>query len=235
MSHLRVATAGQSRILDPFVDEVDGFSPETGLTINNTDINLFKNSAGPTSKNSGGASHEVNGVYSTTFDATDSATIGELAVSVKVSGARGILMRYEVISAAAYDALYGDPGPGFASAVICSEARLAELDAASLPAVTDAIAAAIVDLNDLSAAEVKAQLVEALDTDVYSLPGQVAIPLQPTPVEMLLFLYKRMRNPTDQTGGETRIYDDLGTTVDQKAAVSFVAGVVAKAKFEAGP
>ena len=104
--YLRQSTASQSRALGPFVDDTDFKTLKTGLTIANTDIKLVVNGAASANKNSGGGTHRVNGVYGVTFDATDTATVGEMQVSVLVSGALVVFDKFTVITADAYDALY---------------------------------------------------------------------------------------------------------------------------------
>lgn len=101
--YLRQSTASQSRALGPFVDDTDFKTPETALSIANTDIKLIANGAASANKNSGGATHRANGVYGVTFDATDTATVGELEVSVVVAGALPIFDKFTVIEEAVYD------------------------------------------------------------------------------------------------------------------------------------
>ena len=84
---LRQATASQSRTLGPFVSTTDFSTLRDDLTIASTDVKLFKNGGTSANKNSGGGTSRGNGEYSMTFDATDTATVGELSVSVKMSGA----------------------------------------------------------------------------------------------------------------------------------------------------
>jgi hypothetical protein len=88
-----------------FVDSTDGNTEETGLTIANTDIKLWK--MGATSlanKNSGGGTHMANGVYSAVLDATDTNTLGALVIFVHVSGALPVKVECEVLAAVIYDA-----------------------------------------------------------------------------------------------------------------------------------
>jgi hypothetical protein len=106
--YLRQSTASQTRSLGPFVDDTDFKSAETGLTIANTDVKLVKNGAASVDKNSGGGTHRINGVYSFTFDATDTNTVGELEVSIAVSGALIVLGTFVVLDTTIYDALYSD-------------------------------------------------------------------------------------------------------------------------------
>ena len=107
-SFLRQSTASQSRALGPFIDSTDFITPLTALTIANTDIKLVVNGAASANKNSGGGTHRVNGVYGVTFDATDTATVGEMEVSVVVAGALPVFCTFVVVEEAVYDALYAE-------------------------------------------------------------------------------------------------------------------------------
>lgn len=110
---LKQATGSQSRIIGPFVDDTDFKTAETGLTIANTDIKLMANGAASVNKNSGGGTHRANGCYGVTFDATDTATVGELEVSVVVSGALPVFHKFFVLEEAVYDALFGASAVGY--------------------------------------------------------------------------------------------------------------------------
>src|SRR5262245_32893201 len=115
VSFLKQATASQARAIGPFVDDTDFKTAETGLTIANTDIKLVINGAASANKNSGGGTHRVNGVYGITFDATDTATVGEMEVSVVVSGALPVFDKFFVVEEAVYDALFASAAPGYVS------------------------------------------------------------------------------------------------------------------------
>lgn len=110
---LRQATASQARALGPFIDDTDFKTPKTALTIANTDIKIVVNGGASADKNSGGGTHRVNGVYGVTFDATDTATVGEFFVSVVVSGALPVFAAFEVLEEAVYDALFAASAPGY--------------------------------------------------------------------------------------------------------------------------
>lgn len=110
---LRQSTASQSVILGPFIDDTDFKTAETALTIANTDIKLMAAGGTSANKNSGGGTHRVNGMYSVTFDATDTATVGMLDVSVVVSGALPVFDRFQVLEEAVYDALIAAAAPGY--------------------------------------------------------------------------------------------------------------------------
>src|SRR5690554_5162893 len=103
---LKQSTASQEIPLGFFVDSADGNTEETGLTIANTDIKIWK--AGATSlvnKNSGGATHIANGLYYAVLDATDTDTLGPLVIFVHVSGALPVRVECVVLPANVFDAL----------------------------------------------------------------------------------------------------------------------------------
>lgn len=107
MIFLKQSTASQSVLLGPFVDDTDGATAETALTIANTDIRLSANGGNMFSKTSGGGTHDEAGWYAATFDATDTATVGRLQVSVKVAGALHIFAEFQVLEEVVYDAMFG--------------------------------------------------------------------------------------------------------------------------------
>ena len=113
MQYLRQSTASQSVLLGPFIDDTDGKTAETGLTIANTDIRLSANGGNMAAKNSGGGTHDEAGWYTVTFDATDSATVGRLQVSVDVAGALPVFAEFQVLEEAVYDALFAASAPGY--------------------------------------------------------------------------------------------------------------------------
>lgn len=113
---LRQSTASQEIPLGHFVDSTDGVTAETGLTIANTDIKIWK--AGATTlanKNSGGATHISNGVYYAVLDATDTNTVGSLVIFVAVSGALAVRLECQVYEEAIYDALFAASAAGYST------------------------------------------------------------------------------------------------------------------------
>jgi hypothetical protein len=110
---LRQSTASQARTIGPFLDDTDFKTAETALTIANTDIKLLVNGGASANKNSGGGTHRVNGMYGVTFDATDTATVGELEVSVVVAGALPVFKTFYVLEEAVFDALFAAAAPGY--------------------------------------------------------------------------------------------------------------------------
>ena len=84
----------------------------------------------------------------------------------------------------------------------------------------DDVPGLIAALNDVSTADVNAQLVDVLSTDTQTLPGQGAPTATPTLTVALMYLYKAWRNKSDQTSSELTLYADDGTTADQQRTVS---------------
>lgn len=94
--------------IGPFVDSTDGVTAETSLTITQPDIRLKKNGGAWAQKNAAQTlSHEENGYYEVTLDATDTNTLGLLRLAVNESGAMPIWEDFMVLSANVYDSLIG--------------------------------------------------------------------------------------------------------------------------------
>lgn len=92
--------------LGPFVDSTDGFTPETALTIAQADVRLKKNAGAWAQKNqASSATHEENGWYEISLDATDTNTLGILIVAVNESGALPVWKEFMVVPANVYDSL----------------------------------------------------------------------------------------------------------------------------------
>jgi hypothetical protein len=116
MIPLRKSTASQEVLLGPFLDDTDGKTAETGLTINASDIKLWKR-GGTTeaNKNSGGATHIADGRYYATLDATDTDTVGELILNVAVAGALPVRLVCCVFEAAVFDSLFASGAAGYST------------------------------------------------------------------------------------------------------------------------
>jgi len=102
---LKQSTA-KTVVLGPFVDDTDGKTAETGLTISQADIRLSKNGgAFAQTNNSAGATHMENGYYSVPLDTTDTNTVGTLTVAISESGALPVFREFMIVPANAYDSL----------------------------------------------------------------------------------------------------------------------------------
>lgn len=110
---LRQSTASQAVKVGPAVSSTDGNTEQTGLTIANSDVLLSKNGGTMAAKNSGGCTHDANGMYTCTLDATDTNTVGRLQMFIHTSGALPIYQEFNVVEEAVYDAYYGVSAPGY--------------------------------------------------------------------------------------------------------------------------
>jgi hypothetical protein len=94
--------------LGPFLDDTDGKTPETGLTISQADIRLSKNGgAFAQSNNTAGATHNENGYYDVPLNTTDTNTLGTLRVAVSESGALPVWQDLMVVPANVWDSMFG--------------------------------------------------------------------------------------------------------------------------------
>lgn len=93
----------------------------------------------------------------------------------------------------------------------------------------------IAALNDLSAAQVNAEVVDALNTDTYAEPAQGTPGATITLAAKINYLYKAWRNRSTQTATTYSLYNDNATTVDHKATVSDNGSVADKNEVVTGP
>lgn len=162
---LRQSTTSQEIILGPFLDDTDGKTAETGLTIANTDIKLWK-SGGTTEsdKNSGGATHIAGGRYYAVLDDTDTNTVGMLEVAVSVSGALPVRRQFYILEEAVYDQLFAGSAAGYQVPIWSSSSATVNLSGTTIKTATDVetdtqdiqsrIPAALVDGRMVSVAQV---------------------------------------------------------------------------------
>lgn len=128
MNILKQSTAATIK-LGPFVDDTDGKTAKTALTIGQADIRLSKNGGDiAQSHNTAGATHDELGYYDIPLDTTDTGTLGRLRVLVSKAGALPVWQDFLIVTANVFD-------------TFCSTGSL-NVNAASLS--TDAITAASV-------------------------------------------------------------------------------------------
>jgi len=78
-------------------------------------------------------------------------------------------------------------------------------------------------------------IANAVLNDSFSLPGQEAPPAAPTVLQCLAYLYKAWRNKVEVTSSTAKLYDDAGTTVDQKWNVDDDGTTFTKGEVTSGP
>ena len=105
MNILKQSTAATVK-LGPFIDDTDGKTAETALSIAQADVRLSKNGGDFAQKNSTtSATHDENGYYDIPLNATDTGTLGRLRVAVSKSGALPVWQDFLVVTANVYDTL----------------------------------------------------------------------------------------------------------------------------------
>lgn len=112
-----------------------------------------------------------------------------------------------------------------------------ELDTAeaAIIAEIDANETKIDALNNLSAAEVNAEVVDALNVDTYAEPAQGAPAATASLVAKIGHIYKAWRNKVLTTATQISIYNDAGDTVDAKSTISDDATTFTKGEYGSGP
>lgn len=102
---LRKSTAVTLRF-GPFVDNGDGFTPETALTIARADVRLSKAGGAFAQKTeTTSATHDENGWYSIPLDATDTGTVGTLRIAIYKTGALPVWQDFDVVEQNIFDLL----------------------------------------------------------------------------------------------------------------------------------
>lgn len=105
MQFLKRSTATTIRI-GPFVDEDDGKTAETLLTISQADIRLSKTGGNfAQTADGGGATHDENGWYYLQLDGTDTNALGRLLVAIHEGGALPVWREFMVVTANVFDTL----------------------------------------------------------------------------------------------------------------------------------
>ena len=103
---LKQSTAYTFR-MGPFLDDTDGKTAETGLTIEDSHVRVSKAGGNFIDKNeSSNSSHDEAGFYIVVLDTTDTNTVGELLIAAHISGALPVFVTFQVVEEAIYDALF---------------------------------------------------------------------------------------------------------------------------------
>ena len=102
---LKQSTGGTLKI-GPFLDEDDGKTTETGLTIPQSAVRLTKLGGNFAQKDSGtAASHDEFGWYDVPYNGTDANTVGSLLVAIHGTGALPVWREFQVVEEDTYEFL----------------------------------------------------------------------------------------------------------------------------------
>lgn len=238
---LKQSTAGQEIPLGYFLDSTDGNTEETGLTISNTDIKIWKTGATTlANKNSGDATHISNGIYYCVLDATDTNTAGAMVVFVHESGALSVKVDCIVYPANVYDSLFSTDNLQVDVVQLDSGAQSlwdlkAFADLGYNPSTNKVIGVETVDaMSTAMKAEINAEVVDVIRTDTSVEPTQGAPTATPTLEAMIKTLYFMVRNKTVTTSVEKAIYADNGTTKIMKETLSDDGSTLTESEYTTG-
>src|SRR5690349_22828060 len=92
-------------LVGPFLDETDGKTAETTLTLSQSDCLLWKEGGTTLAQKNESTSctHRSNGLYTCPINSTDTNTLGILTISIHESGALPIRQDYYVVPANVFD------------------------------------------------------------------------------------------------------------------------------------
>jgi hypothetical protein len=91
----------------PFLDDGDGKTAETGLTIEDSHVRVSKAGANFIDKaETSNSAHDEAGFYVVVLNATDTNTVGELQIACHISGALPVFKTFYVVEEAIYDAMF---------------------------------------------------------------------------------------------------------------------------------
>ena len=97
----------------PFVDDADGKTAETGLTIEDEHIRVSKNGGNFIDKaETSNSAHDEAGFYIVVLNTSDTDTVGELQIACHMSGALPVFKTFQVVEEAIYDALFAASATG---------------------------------------------------------------------------------------------------------------------------
>lgn len=185
MTYLKQSTAVDIGF-GPFLDETDGKTAETALTITQPDIRLKKNGGNWAQKNAAQTlSHEENGWYEISLDTTDTNTLGILIVAVHESGALPVWREFMVLPAMIYDSIVAgsdrldtnvthiadtsQTARDIGASVLVGDKTGFSLSAGGVQAIWDALSAALTTANSIGK-----RIVDYLTGDIYARVGAPA-------------------------------------------------------------
>lgn len=146
--------------IGPFLDSTDGVTAETALSLTQPDIRLKKNAANWAQKAAAQSlSHEENGFYEVTLDATDTNTLGHLRLAVFKAGACPVWEDFTVVPANIYDSLIAgsdlldtEISTLATASALSTVAGYVDTEVAAIKAKTDNLPSDPADASDIASA-----------------------------------------------------------------------------------
>jgi hypothetical protein len=142
-------------VLGPFLNDTDGKTAETGLTIAQADVRLSKNAGAFAQKgDASSCTHMENGFYSCPMNTTDTGTLGKLDVAVSKSGALPVFLTFEIVPAMVYDSLISGSDKLDVSVVEWLGTAPNALQSGRVDSYTGAMAANVITASAINAAAI---------------------------------------------------------------------------------
>lgn len=241
MRYLRKNTAVIITV-GPFLDYQDGVSLETALTVTSCNVtiilddddgsapNTILNTAPTATGGSNDMVHIANGLYSLELTQAQTNYNGRYLVMITDPDVHlPVWHEFMILDAQVYDSLVAgsDLLDVNTSQVGGTTQTAVDIGGTGVPITGD--------LTSTMKTSVNTEVNDVLAVDTHAEPGQGAMPLPATLKQMLQYLYKALRNKSQQTSTETRIFNDDGATVDHKASINDDGTTLTKGEIQSGP
>jgi len=187
MLMLKQSTAITVKI-GPFLDDTDGYTAETALTITQAEVRLSMNGGNMAQKTEASAcTHDELGYYDCDIDATDTGTLGRLQLMVYEAGALPVWHEFMVVPSNTYDSLVS--GSDYL------DTNAEEIEGA----------AALAGIN--------AQVADVMKTDTIAEMAQQIPPTTPTFEEAVMYLYMALTKEAGVTATLQEYNNEAGTVI----------------------
>lgn len=161
--------------MGPFLDDTDGVTPETGLTVS---VKLAKAGGTKVARSSATAiTHDSDGDYAVELNATDTDTLGRLRAYGYATGAMIVWEDFTILHANVYDVLFGSVAPStHTAAAVWDEARTGHTTAGTFGFFLDAAISGVstggVSAEDIATAVLDAAAETPIEANIVSVSGQ---------------------------------------------------------------
>lgn len=193
------------------LDGLNNFDPTTDTVANVTTVGSVSGAVGSVTGNVGG---NVTGSVGSISGVTFPTNFGDLAITVTT----GYVTAGTVIDKTGYSLTQSFPA-NFADLSITASTGLVDVNDKTGYSISGT-KTTLDDLNDITTAQVNAEVVDVISTDARPEPGQGAPAANASLGTKVDHLYKSLRNKKTATSSTISIYNDAGDTVDQKRSIN---------------